>query len=466
MSNTTLQSGYLTDRYAEPSREVTPIKTEHRRIATAIPAPETRAVLEASRELFAQVNLYQPPIVWERAEGYQVFDCAGNCWIDFTSTAVMTNAGHGHPAIREVVREHAEKGMLAHFNFPTGQRVELARRLLALCPAHMEKVYFWTSGSEAIESAFRMARAWGVKRDAGKDHVLTHTRDFHGITLAATQLSGESAGKDWLASPDSRIHHLPFPGPPEEETKIDGAAFFKESIARLEGGGVASGQVAAVIIETMQGWGAVPYPREYLLAMREWADANDVLLVFDEIQTGFGRTGRMFGHEHYGVKADLICIGKGLSSSLPIAAVVGSGEVLDCLPLGSVTTTHAAHPLSCAAALANLDVFDQENLVAEAERKGRLVEPAMRRIQERFPKHIARFTGKGLLWTFHVRNPRTGELDPDLAAEWTWATVQRGVMLFHTMRPSIKICPPLIIPEEALLEGIEVMGEALESIIP
>ena len=144
MSTTTLQSGYLTDRYAEPSREGTSIETKHRRIATAIPAPETRPVLKASRELFAKVNLYQPPIVWERAEGYQVFDCAGNCWIDFTSTAVMTNAGHGHPAIREAVREPAQKGMLAHFNFPTEQRVELARRLLALCPAHMEKVYFWT----------------------------------------------------------------------------------------------------------------------------------------------------------------------------------------------------------------------------------------------------------------------------------------------------------------------------------
>jgi len=165
------------------------------------------------------------------------------------------------------------------------------------------------------------------------------------------------------------------------------------------------------------------------------------------------------------VKADLICIGKGLSSSLPIAAVIGPANVLDCLPLGSVTTTHAAHPLSCAAALANLDVFDQENLVAEAERKGRMVEPAMCRIQERFPEHIANFTGKGLLWTFHVRNPKTGELDIDLAAEWTWATVKRGVMVFHTMRPSIKICPPLTIPDDALLEGIEVMGEALESII-
>ncbi|MEC8928374.1 MAG: aminotransferase class III-fold pyridoxal phosphate-dependent enzyme, partial [Verrucomicrobiota bacterium] len=129
------------------------------------------------------------------------------------------------------------------------------------------------------------------------------------------------------------------------------------------------------------------------------------------------------------------------------------------------TTTHAAHPVSCAAALANLDVFEKENLVAEAERKGRLVEPAMAEISARFPDHIARHTGAGLLWTFHARNPATGELDLDLAAEWTWATVRRGVMVFHTMRPSIKICPPLTIPDDALLEGIEVMGEALESLV-
>jgi len=145
--------------------------------------------------------------------------------------------------------------------------------------------------------------------------------------------------------------------------------------------------------------------------------------------------------------------------------VVGPAEVLDGLPLGSVTTTHAAHPVSCAAALANLDVFEKENLVAEAERKGRLVEPAMAEISARFPDHIARHTGAGLLWTFHARNPATGELDLDLAAEWTWATVRRGVMVFHTMRPTIKICPPLTIPDEALLEGIEVMGDALESLV-
>jgi len=458
------KTSYLTDRYAEPSREGALVETTHRQIVTTIPAPATRVVLEANAELFPKVNLYQPPIVWERAEGYQVYDGAGNCWIDFTSTAVMTNAGHGHPAIREAVRAQAEDGMLAHFNFPTGQRVELARRVLALCPPHMEKIYFWTSGSEAIESAFRLARAWGLQKSSGKNHVLTHERDFHGITLAATQLSGESAAKDWLPTPDPRIHHLPFPGPPQHD-QVDGAAFFEESIARLEAGGVASADVAAVVIETMQGWGAVPYPPEYLRHMRKWADANDVLMIFDEIQTGFGRTGRMFAHEHYGVKADLICLGKGLSSSLPIAAVVGPAAVLDCLPLGSVTTTHAAHPLSCAAALANLDVFENENLVAEAARKGRLVEPAMRDIQERFPNHIARFTGKGLLWTFHVRNPQTGELDLDLAAEWTWATVRRGVMVFHTMRPSIKICPPLTIPDDALLEGITAIGEALESIV-
>jgi len=455
---------YLTDRCAEPSLEAVPVETAHRRIAGAIPAAETRATLEASRELFPQVNLYQPPIVWDRAEGYQVFDCAGNCWIDFTSTAVMTNAGHGHPAIREAVTAQATGGMLAHFNFPTEQRIELARRVLGLCPNHMEKIYFWTSGSEAIESAFRLARAWGIRQRPGKHHVLTHERDFHGITLAATQLSGESAAKDWLPTPDPRIHHLPFPGPPEHDT-VEAPEFFEASIARLEASGVASADVAAVVIETFQGWGAVPYPPAYLQRMRQWADDNDVLLIFDEIQTGFGRTGRMFAHEHYDVKADLLCLGKGLSSSLPIAAVVGTADVLDCLPLGSVTTTHAAHPLSCAAALANLDVFEKENLVAEAERKGALVEPAMREIAERFPDHIARHTGAGLLWTFHARNPATGELDLDLAAEWTWATVRRGVMVFHTMRPTIKICPPLTIPDDALLEGIEVMGEALDSLV-
>lgn len=279
-------------------------------------------------------------------------------------------------------------------------------------------------------------------------------------------MSGVSARKEWLATPDAAIHHLPFPRVRETAgSEIDWMSFLNQNLDRLAGAGIEADQICAVFVETLQGWGAVPLPAEYVQALRRWADANDALLIFDEVQTGFARTGRLFAHEHYGVRGDLICIGKGLSSTLPVAAVLGSHEVLDLIPPAEITTTHAAHPVSCAAALANLDVIRDENLVAEAERKGNIAAKELACLQERFPGHISGVAGFGLLRGIHVRNPDTGAADPGLARDWTWAGVKHGVMLFQVNRPSIKVVPPLVIEDAAIKEGVAALGDALASIV-
>ena len=199
--------------------------------------------------------------------------------------------------------------------------------------------------------------------------------------------------------------------------------------------------------------------------LRTWADANDVLLVFDEVQTGFARTGKMFAHEHYGVKADLLCIGKGLTSTLPLAAVLGPADILDLLPPAEITTTHAAHPVSCAAALANLDVIEKEHLIAESVRKGNITEEALQNLKDKFPDVVRDVAGFGLLRGIHICDPQSGELSRELARDWTWAAVKHGVMLFQVNRPSIKVCPPLVIDDEAIVEGVEALGDALASIL-
>jgi len=160
-------------------------------------------------------------------------------------------------------------------------------------------------------------------------------------------------------------------------------------MSQLARKGITAEKICAVFIETMQGWGAVPLPVDYVKTLRAWADANDVLLVFDEVQTGFARTGKMFAHEHYGVQADLLCIGKGLTSTLPLAAVLGPADILDLLPPAEITTTHAAHPVSCAAALANLDVIEKEHLIAESVRKGNITEEALLNRKENFRTSFA-----------------------------------------------------------------------------
>lgn len=449
--------------------EETPrIETRYRRIVTPIPAAETLGPIAASADLFPQVNCYQPPILWDRAEGFQVYDSAGNCWIDFSSTAVMTNTGHGHPAIRRALQEHVEKGLLAQFSYASEIRVTLAKRLLELAPPHCEKVYFWTTGSETSECALRLAREWGMRKDPGKCHVLTHTGDYHGCTLGAHQLSGESAGKPWLTTPDKTIHHVSGPvadGSDPITQSTDWEQFLETRVAELADRGVDPHQVAAIFVETVQGTHGAPWPTEYIQQLRRWADQHDVLLIFDEIQTGFGRIGRWFGHEHYGVRADLICLGKGLTSGLPLAAILGPAELIDLLEPAEITTTHAGHPLSCAAALANIEVLESERLIEESQRKGQIVQEQLQSLKARYPKHISAVHGLGLLHVIHIRNDKTALPDAELAHSCRWETVKRGVMLIHTGLPTIKICPPLVISDDAMIEGIETIGEAIASVV-
>ena len=442
----------------------TPVETAHRRIQTPLPAPATVDRLRAAASVFPQVNCYQPPIVWDRAEGYQIWDAAGNCWIDFTSTAVMTNTGHGHPSIRQAIADHAgATGLLAQFSFASDIRIELAERLQRLAPAACDKVYFWTVGSETIEAAFRLARTWGQTKHENKRHILTHQGDFHGWTYAAHQVSGGSAAKSWSPNGDSAIHHLPFPGSPN--TIVDWRANFENALAQLAEQGVNPADIAAVFIESLQGWGALPLPRDYVKHLRAWADEHDILLIFDEIQTGFARTGYLFAYHYYDVEPDLVCIGKGVTSTLPLAAVLGPSRVLDVVAPAVITTTHAAHPLSCAAALANLDVIESEDLVAQTRQKGQQLSEDLMEMQAHFPHVIGAVCGLGLVQAVHVNDPRTGQPSRELARDWTWEAVKSGVMFFQVNRPTLKICPPLVIPPDALREGVEAMAHALTRVL-
>ena len=465
MNNTT--QAVLRNSFPAQSEPTARIETQHRRIVTELPAPATVKRLADAARVFPRVNCYQPPIIWDRAEGYQVFDETGNCWIDFSSTAVMTNTGHGHPEIRAALRRHVDEGLLAQFSFASDIRVQLAEKLLAVAPPGCEKVYFWTVGSEAIECAFRLVREWGLRSDPVKRHVLTFVGDYHGWTLGAHQLSGTDAQKPWLPNADGGIHHLPFPRLTTQTANYSDADWqdcFDKQIQQLADDGVSSTEIAAVFIETFQGWGALPLPVAFVQRMREWADEQGVLLVFDEVQTGFGRTGKWFAHEHYGVRADLICVGKGVTSTLPLAAVLGPADILDVLTPAEITTTHAAHPLSCAAALANLKILEEEQLISEAARKGKIAREELEALRTRFPHHISEISGTGLLFAIHVADPSTGEPSVELAREWTWAAVKQGVMLFQVNRSTLKVVPPLVIPDEALVEGIRALGDALETI--
>jgi 4-aminobutyrate aminotransferase-like enzyme len=265
--------------------------------------------------------------------------------------------------------------------------------------------------------------------------------------------------KDWIGNLDPGFIQLPFPdGYWTADTSFE---FFEKALADA---GVAAAQVCGVIMETYQGGTAAFAPPAYIQMLRKWCDAHKVVLVFDEVQAGFGRTGRMWGFEHYGVLPDLTTWGKGISSSLPISAVVGRPDLMDIHAPGTASSTHSGSPVCCAAALANLDIILNERLPENADRMGQVLHAELQALQARHKDVIGCVHGKGLVAGVACVKPGTHQPDGDLARDVVRRSVEKGLLMFNPVGPegcTIKICPPLVITEEAVREGCAVIAEAM-----
>ena len=218
------------------------------------------------------------------------------------------------------------------------------------------------------------------------------------------------------------------------------------------------------MLETFQGWGAVFYPKEFVQSIEKVCRKHNILLAFDEMQAGFGRTGRRFGFHHYEVTPDVIACGKGMGGGIPLSGVLGRAEVMDLPDIGNMSSTHSANPLVCAAGLAVIEELEQRDLVGEAARKGELLFKGLTSLQQLFPHRISELLGNGLIAAVLFRNPETGAADGAFASRVAERCMQKGLLVVHTGRESIKIGPPLTIADQALLEGIEVLGEAIAEV--
>jgi 4-aminobutyrate aminotransferase/(S)-3-amino-2-methylpropionate transaminase len=446
-------------------RKVPPVQTKYRRIVTPIPVPESLPILERLHRFEPRSMGGQPPVVWDRAEGIQVFDRWGNQWLDWSCGVLVTNAGHGHPRIRQAITEQVSRGLMHNYCFPSEVRAELVEALARVAPEGLKKVFLLTTGSEACECALKLARTWGLGIGGeGKITLVSFVGAFHGRTLGAQMAGGIPALKQWIVNLDKNIVQVPFPdGFRCPDTRFE---LFEESLARQQ---IRPEMVAGVISETYQGGNASFAPPEYMQKLRAWCDRHQALLIFDEVQAGFGRTGKYWGFEHYGVTPDLICCGKGISSGLPISAVIGRSDVMDLYPPGAMTSTHTGNPICAVSALANLRVIEEENLVERAGVMGGILQRELRRIGRRFPQRIGAVHGKGMVASLHLVKPGGTEPDAPTASAVVRRAVEKGLMLFAPVGfggASVKIAPPLVTPEEPLREGIATIEEALEEVLP
>ena len=447
----------------EPTERV---QTDWRRIVTPIPAPESLPIIERLRSVEPRSMTGMPPILWNQAEGFLVRDGCGNQWIDLTSGIVMANAGHAHPRILKAIRRATEGKLLFTYAFPSKPRLALLEKLQALSPIPDSRAILFSAGTEATECAITLMRRHGRSLSPDKVGILSFRDSFHGRTLAASLAAGSPHAGDWIEREQVRHYQIPYPFCPRNPWRRGrnepcDRASFAACLQSLEERGIRPEHIAGIIAEPMPGWATWPIPTDFASAMAEWAQQHDILICFDEVQCGCGRTGRSFGFEHVGVTPDLIALGKGLTSSLPASAVIGPRWLMDEPEPGEMSSTHGGNPVCAAAALASLQVLEDEKLVDASARIGARVLTKLQILHDTLPGRVRSVHGKGLFISIHLQRPDTGEPDTALADAVAHEAVRRGVMMFPTGRGFLKFTPPLCIEPEAALEAAVVIRDCL-----
>jgi 4-aminobutyrate aminotransferase/(S)-3-amino-2-methylpropionate transaminase len=445
--------------------DVPPVKTKYRRIRTKLPVPESISIFERLKASEPRSMMGQPPIVWDRAEGFQVMDRWGNKWIDWSSGVLISNSGHGRKEIRRAVTAAVKKPLLTAYVFVHEKRADLADMLRQVAPdPERYRVFLLSTGSEATENCIKLARTYALeKHGPDKRYIVSFRNAFHGRTLGAQLAGGMEKQKKWIVGEGATFVQVPFPdGYKNEDTSFE---LFLSTLKELK---VKPDQIAGIITESYQGVGPDFLPVEYAQEMERFAREHDIATIYDEVQAGFGRTGRMFTFEHYGVKPDLIACGKGISSSLPISAVIGRQDIMGLYAPGSMTSTHSASPLPVVAAIENLKIIQQENLVERSRKLGEILMPALEKVQSKYPDRLGCLHGLGLVAGIQVVRAGTKEPDGETAMRINEKCFQKGLLMFAPVGiggECVKISPPLVIDEQALLEGVRVLEEACDEVL-
>ena len=452
-------------KYSLNPVEVPKVSTKYRKIKTKLPVPESLGIFQSLSESEPVSMMGQPPVIWDKAEGFQVYDKWGNKWIDWSSGVLITNAGHGRREIIKAVRDLLDRKLIATYVFIHEKRAELTKMLQGISPDPANYLVFLLStGSEAIENCIKLAKTYGYeKHGPQKKYLVSFNNAFHGRTLGAQLAGGMSKLKNWIVDEGQTFIQVPFPdGYKNENTSFD---LF---LSTLEKKGISPGEIAGVITESYQGVGPDFLPVEYAKKLEAFCLENDIVSIFDEVQSGFGRTGKMFCYEHYGIKPDLIACGKGISSSLPISAVIGRKDIMNLYPPGSMTSTHSGSPLPVVAAVESLKIIRKENLVEKAEKSGIILISELTRIRNKYPDILGCIHGKGLVAGIQVVKKDTKVPDPDMAQKINEKCFHKGLLMFAPVGIAgecLKIAPPLVTTEEALKEGIQVFEEACDEIL-
>jgi 4-aminobutyrate aminotransferase / (S)-3-amino-2-methylpropionate transaminase / 5-aminovalerate transaminase len=427
-------------------------------LKTAIPGPRSKEILERKDRVIADPLSIFLPVVIERGEGATLTDVDGNTFIDFTGGVGCLNVGHAHPRVVDAVQEQAAKFFHTDFTIvPYEVYVTLAERLVESVPiSGPAKAAFFNAGTEAVENAVKFARAY-TKRQA----VIAFEGGFHGRTLLSLSMTSKTHPyKAGLGPFAPEVYRMPFAQAYRGPSAPEALATLERALVTH----VAAESVAAIVIEPVQGEGGfVVAPPEFLEGVRRICDDNGIVLVIDEVQTGFGRTGKMWGIEHYEIEPDLICLAKSIAAGLPLSGVIGRAEIMDAPGDSAIGGTYVGNPIAQAAAVAVLDVFEDEGLVERAARIGETIRARMLAWQERWDA-VGDVRGLGAMLAIELVHDRaTKDPAPELASGVVEAAAARGLLLLKSGIYSncIRVLLPLVISEAELDEALAVWEDAL-----
>jgi 4-aminobutyrate aminotransferase/(S)-3-amino-2-methylpropionate transaminase len=431
-------------------------------IRTAIPGPRSAAILERKARVIANAKTVVLPIVAQEGRGATLTDVDGNVFIDFTGGVGCLNVGHAHPRVVDAATEQLARFVHTDFTVvPYESYIELAERLLERAPFRgPAKAAFFNAGTEAVENAVKFARLY-TKRPA----VIAFEGAFHGRTLLSMTLTSRphpyKVGMGPLAP---EVYRAPFPqdyrGPDAETALAELRQLFLTQVA--------AEQVAAIIVEPVQGEGGfLPAPQAFMEGLRSICDEHGICLIADEVQTGFGRTGKLFAIEHYGVEPDLITVAKSIAAGFPLSGVLGKAEILDAAHDGAVGGTYVGNPVAQAAALAVLDVIDEEGLIERASAIGETMRARMLSWQDRFPA-VGDVRGLGAMLAIELVEDRaTKQPAPKLAQAVVEAATEHGLLLLKAgvHGNAIRVLTPLVITDSELDEALAVWEDALAHVL-
>ncbi|MEQ9637182.1 MAG: 4-aminobutyrate--2-oxoglutarate transaminase [Devosia marina] len=398
------------------------------------------------------------PVYAQRAENSEIWDIDGNRYIDFAGGIAVLNTGHRHPKVMAAVRDQLDHFTHTAFQIlPYEPYVALCERLNGLAPfSAPAKSVLFSTGAEAVENAIKIARA-----STGRPGVIAFSGGFHGRTTLTMALTGKVAPykvKFGVAPP--AIYHVPFPAPSHGVSVADTLRAL-DTLFRAD---IAPTDVAAIIIEPVQGEGGfLPAPTELLQALRQTCDTHGIVLIADEVQTGFARTGKMFGIEHSGVEPDLLTVAKSLAGGFPLSGVIGRADIMDAAEPGGLGGTYAGSPMACAAALAVLDVIGEEGLLSRADALGATIRGALEELALRNDGvPISAIRGPGAMIAFDIVTD-SGEPDAATTKRVIQTALADGLVLLSCgiYSNTIRILCPLTISDALLEEGLTKLGRAL-----